>query len=54
MTAELGIHHVVVKFVPMILRADQKHQQVNACEELRQIASDDAIFLSWVITGDES
>jgi hypothetical protein len=35
------------------LRADQKQQSVNACKELRQIASDDANFLSRVINGDE-
>jgi hypothetical protein len=34
--------------------ADQKQQHVNVCKELRQIASDDATFLSTVITGDES
>jgi hypothetical protein len=33
---------------------DQKQQRVNVCKELRQIASDDATFLSRVITGDES
>jgi hypothetical protein len=36
------------------LTADQKQQRVNVCEELRQIASDDAAFLPRVITGDES
>jgi hypothetical protein len=34
--------------------ADQKQQRINVCEELRQIASDDAAFLSRVITGDKS
>jgi hypothetical protein len=42
------------KFVPRILTADQKQQRVNACEELLQIASEDATFLSTVIAGDES
>jgi outer membrane lipoprotein-sorting protein len=36
------------------LTADQKQQRVNICEELCQIASDDATFLSIVITGDKS
>jgi hypothetical protein len=36
------------------LTADQKQQRVNVCEELHQNASDDATFLSRVITGDES
>jgi hypothetical protein len=34
------------------LTADQKQQRVDVCEELRQIASDDATFLSSVITAD--
>jgi hypothetical protein len=39
---------------PKILTADQKQQRVNICKELCQIASDDAAFLSRVITDDES
>jgi histone-lysine N-methyltransferase SETMAR len=54
MTAELGMHHVAAKSVPRILTTDQKQQCVNVCKELCQIASDDATFLSQVITGDES
>jgi hypothetical protein len=50
----LGVHCVTAKFVPGILTADQKHQRVNARKELRQIAFDDAAFLSKVITGEES
>jgi hypothetical protein len=46
--------HVTAKFVPRILTADQKQQRIIVCEELRQIVSDDATFLSRVITGDES
>jgi hypothetical protein len=38
----------------MDLTADQKQQRVNVCEKLRQIASNNAAFLSRVITGDES
>jgi hypothetical protein len=33
---------------------DQKQQRVNVCEDPRQIASDDALFLPRVMTGDES
>jgi len=51
---ELGMHLVAAKFVPRILTADQKHQHVNFCTELRQLTSDDETFLSRVITGDES
>jgi hypothetical protein len=54
LTAELGMHHVAAKFVSRILTADQKQQHVSVCEEFRQIASDDATFLSRVITGDKS
>jgi histone-lysine N-methyltransferase SETMAR len=36
------------------LTADQKRQHVNVCEELRQIASENATFLSSVFTGDQS
>jgi hypothetical protein len=42
------------KIVPKIVTADKKQQRVKVCEELRQIASDDADFLSRVATGDES
>jgi len=54
LTEELGMHRVATKFVPRILTADQKQQNVNVCTELRQLASDDETFLSRVITGDES
>jgi len=54
LTEEMGMHHVTAKFVPRILTADQKQQCVNVCTELRQLASDDEMFLSRVITGDES
>jgi hypothetical protein len=40
--------------VPRILTADQKQQRVNVCKELCQIASDNAAFLSRVMTDDES
>jgi hypothetical protein len=36
------------------LTVDQKQKRVNVCGELRQIASDDATFLSRVFTGDEN
>jgi hypothetical protein len=48
------MHRVTATFVPRILRADQKKQHVNVCEELHQIAPDYATILSRVITGDES
>jgi histone-lysine N-methyltransferase SETMAR len=36
------------------MTADQKQQCVNICEELHQIASDNATFLTRAISGDES
>jgi hypothetical protein len=52
LTAELGIHCVITKFEPRILTADLKQQCVNICEDISQITSEDATFLSRVITGD--
>ena len=52
--AELGMQRVAVKFVPRILRADQMQQRISVCTELHQLASDDEMFLSRIITGDES
>jgi hypothetical protein len=40
--------------VPRILTADQKQHVINICEELHQITSDDATFLSRVLTGAKS
>jgi hypothetical protein len=54
LTKELGMHRVTDKFVPQILTADQKHQSVDVCTEICQLASNDENFLSEVITGDES
>jgi len=48
------MHHVTAKSVPRILTADQKQQHVNVCTELCQLTSNDAMFLSRVITGDDS
>jgi hypothetical protein len=54
LTAELGTHPVTTKSVIRIMTADQKQQCVNICEEVWQIATDNATFLSRVITGDGS
>jgi len=48
---ELGTQRVAAKFVPRIQTADQMHQCVSVCTELRQFATDDETFLSRVITG---
>ena len=44
LTEELGMQHVTAKFVPRILTADQMHQCVSVCTELRQLATDDETF----------
>jgi len=54
MTEELGMQRVAAKFVLRILTANQMHQRVSVCTELHQLATDDEMFLSRVITGDES
>jgi hypothetical protein len=48
------MHLVAAQCVPSILTTDQKQQLVDVCIELHQLTSDDEIFLSRVITGDES
>jgi hypothetical protein len=48
------MHRVTAKFVRSILTPHQKHQRVNVCTELGQLAFDDETFLYRVITGDES
>jgi hypothetical protein len=53
LTKEQGMHGVAAKFMPRTLTADQKQQHVDICTEL-QLASDNATFLSRVITGGES
>jgi hypothetical protein len=41
-------------FYVILLTADQKQQHAKVSEELCQIVSNDATFLSRVITGDET
>jgi hypothetical protein len=48
------MHCVATKFVPRILRDDQKQQYGDVCTEIHQLASNDETFLSRVITGDDS
>jgi len=43
-----------VRFVPRLLSDDQKALRVSVCRELKQHARDDAIFISNIITGDET
>lgn len=44
------MHCVATKFVPKILTVDKKQQSVDVFQELLQTTSDDATFLSRVIT----
>ena len=54
LTEELKMQHVASKFVPRLLRVDQKQQQFDVRLDLKQNAANDPSFLSNVITGDET
>ena len=45
LTEKLGMQRVAAKFVLRILTADQLHQRVSVCTELRQLATDCDFFL---------
>ena len=44
LTEQLGMQRVAAKFVLRIMTADQLHQRVSVCTELRQLATDDETF----------
>jgi hypothetical protein len=48
------MHRVTAKFAPKILTSDQKQQHIIVCEQLHQIAFNNATFVSRVITGHKS
>ena len=50
LTEELKMQHVASKFVPRLLRVDQKQQQFDVRLDLKQNAANDPSFLSNVIT----
>jgi hypothetical protein len=48
------MRHISARFVPRLLRDDQKAHRVSVCRELKQQARDDTNFISNIITGDET
>ena len=54
LTEDLGMRRVAAKFVPRLLKDDQKLSRVNVCKELQQRVEHEPDFMSRVITGDET
>ena len=53
LTKKLKMHRVAAKFVPRLMRDEQKAHRIQVCQELLD-RSEDENFLSRIITGDES
>jgi hypothetical protein len=53
-TENLNMRRISAKFVPRLLTNDQKQRRINVCLELQDKAKEDRIFISRIITGDES
>ena len=51
---DLGVKHVMAKFVLQFLLPKQKEHRAAVANELIQIANNESDFLKKVITGDES
>jgi len=51
---ELNMRRIEAKFVPRLLKNDQRDHRVQLCTELQKAVRNDPNFLSRVITGDES
>ena len=54
LTQDLGMKHVVAKFVPQLLLPEQKEYRAAVANDLIQTATTEPDFLKKVITGDES
>ena len=54
LTDDLKKRRLASKFVPRLLSVDQKQQRLDVCLDLKESAANDPIFLSNVITGDET
>jgi histone-lysine N-methyltransferase SETMAR len=54
LAGNLNKRRVSARFVPRLLSDDQKTHCVSVCRELKQQASDNPIFISNIITGDET
>jgi len=50
----LNMRRISARFVPRLLSDDRKALRVSVCRELKQQARDDSIFISNIITGDET
>jgi histone-lysine N-methyltransferase SETMAR len=48
------MRRIAAKFVPRLLSDDQKAHRVFVCRELKKQARDDPVFISYIITGDET
>ena len=54
LTQDLGMRHVIAKFVPRLLTEDQRKSRLAVCQDLKKELQNDPNFLSRVITCDES
>jgi len=54
LTEKLKMHRVAAKFVPRLLRDEQKQNRVTVSQELLDRSNTDENFLKNVITGDET
>ena len=50
----LNMRRISARFVPRQLSDDQKAIRVSVCRELKRQARDDPVFISSIITGDET
>jgi histone-lysine N-methyltransferase SETMAR len=54
LTEGLHMRRVSAKFVPRLLRDDQKESRVNVCHDLKSEVQNDPNFLKGIVTGVES
>jgi hypothetical protein len=51
---ELDMWHIAEKCLPSLISSDQEEYCIAVCTELKGQAESDSIFISTLITGDES
>jgi hypothetical protein len=54
LTENVNMHRTAAKFVPWLLKNDQKQWRANMCLELQEKANEDPTFITRIIMGDES
>jgi len=54
LTADLGLRRVSAKFVPKLLKVEQKQLRLEIAQDMLDCVESDSNFLNTVITGDES